>query len=157
MVVRACNTYGPGQFPAKVIPKFIRQMLEGMPATIYNDGKGSRDWLHVDDHARAVETILLRGAPGESYNLGAQEEHTDRDIYERIAQILYSEGLVETLPTPVYVPGRPGHDRRYALNSAKLRALGWSPKVSFAEGFRQTVVWNAHHRTWWDHDLVQVG
>ena len=156
LIVRPCNTYAPGQFPAKVIPKFIGQLLRNELVTLYNDGQGSRDWLHAEDHARAVETILDRGQVGEAYNLGADEEHTDRDILIRIEAILSYLGYLTTPGSIAKVPGRPGHDRRYRMQTDKLRALGWVPQVAFSDGLRETVRWNAEHQEYWAHDLVGV-
>lgn len=157
IVMRPCNTYGPGQFPAKVIPKFIQQMLTGQPVTLYNDGRGSRDWLHVQDHAQAIQVLLERGKVGDAYNLGANDEHSDLDIYENIGMILLDAGIVPEIPPPTFVPGRPGHDRRYAMKTDKLRALGWQPRIPFTDGFRETVLWNVEHRDWWSHDFVKIG
>jgi len=179
VIVRPCNTYGPGQHPEKAIPRFVGQCLRGEPMTLYNDGQGSRDWLYVTDHAAAIEFLLRLGVPGEAYNLAAGEEHTDTDIALRIAAILGVDhdaatrrhGDAETgndlslaaspcprVPvSPVrYVPGRPGHDRRYAMDGSKLRALGWEPRRRFDEAFAETVRWNADHQDWWSHDLVEV-
>lgn len=157
LVVRPCNTYGPGQHPEKVIPKFVRQMLRGEPVTIYNDGKGARDWLHVQDHARAIQFLIEDGKPGESYNLAAGDEHTDQDIAYRIYLTLVECGLRSegALKDWRYVPGRPGHDRRYWMDASKLRALGWQPEIPFTKGFRDTVLWNAQHQDWWETDEVR--
>jgi dTDP-glucose 4,6-dehydratase len=151
IVVRPCNTYGPGQHPEKAIPRFVGQVLRGEPLTLYNDGQGSRDWLYVTDHARAIETLLRFGVPGEAYNLAAGEEHTDAEVAHRIREILGADAHPITSR-----PGRPGHDRRYAMDGRKLRALGWQPLRPFAEAFRETVLWNARHHEWWSHDLVEV-
>lgn len=155
VVVRPCNTYGYGQHPEKVIPRFVSQMLQGQPVTVYNDGTGSRDWLHTLDHARAIECLLMQGEPGQSYNLGAGEEHSDLDICGWIATILGEEGLLPSAPDITFVPGRPGHDRRYFMVNAKLRSLGWSPRVDFAQGLRETVLWNAMHQDYWSDDRVR--
>jgi len=150
IVVRPCNTYGPRQHPEKVIPRFVRQAISGQPLTIHNDGSGSRDWLHVDDHARAIATLLHKGVVGESYNLAAGEEHTDLEIAERvIVQVNPDVGV-----TSVMV--RPGHDRRYWMCGDKLRALGWQPHVPFDQGFRDTVAWNVANPRWWDADDVDI-
>jgi len=156
MIVRPCNTYGPGQFPNKVIPKFIGQIFRHEPITLYNDGQGSRDWLHVTDHARAVQTVLEHGLAGEAYNLGAGEEHTDIDLCTRILAQLEIMGLSAASVPATYVPGRPGHDRRYAMDCRKIRRLGWAPMVEFTQGFAETVAWNARHQAWWDTDGVHL-
>jgi len=154
-VVRPCNTYGSGQHPEKVIPKFVRQLLTKQKLTLYNDGRGSRDWLHVIDHARGVETLLRQGEAGEAYNMGAGDEHTDQEIAYEVWRVLLNADKV-TYPLPVtYVPGRPGHDRAYRMNSDKLHALGWCPKMPFFEGFEATVLWNVAHQDWWDTDKIQ--
>ncbi len=156
VVVRPCNTYGPRQHPEKVIPKLAAQALRGEPMTVYNDGKGVRDWLYCTDHARAVVTLLERGEPGEAYNLAAGDEHCDMEIATRIAEFIYGKGINEDLvPHRVFQPGRPGHDRCYRMDGAKLRALGWSPEVPFKRGFHKTMSWcflsqEAH----WASDLV---
>lgn len=156
VIVRPCNTYAPKQFPSKVIPKFVGQMLRGEPVTLYNDGSGARDWLHALDHARAVQVLLEQGQPGEAYNLGADEEHSDRAIAEGIASILQDRGFIDGRPTIAFVPGRPGHDRRYRMQTDKLRALGWQPSVPFDAGLEETVLWNALHQDWWADDRCQV-
>jgi dTDP-glucose 4,6-dehydratase len=159
VIVRPCNTYGPRQHPEKAIPRFVQQLLAGRDMTLYNDGRGARDWLHVEDHARAIACLLDRGIPGEAYNLAAHDEHDDLDIATRIYHVLVSAGYVapqRTVPWTL-VPGRPGHDRRYYMQGAKLRALGWAPQVPFEQGFRDTVLWNARHREWWTHDVVRLG
>lgn len=159
VIVRPCNTYGPRQNPEKVIPKFVSQMLNGEPVTVYNDGKGARDWLHAYDHARAIRYLLRDGVAGESYNLGADEEHSDKDIAVRIDEILRKAGEYspEYYEAPItYVPGRPGHDKRYLMDSRKLRALGWAPTIPFEEGFRDTVLWNAENWDWYQHDTVEM-
>ena len=158
VVVRPCNTYGAGQHPEKVIPKFVSQLLRGESLTVYNDGRGARDWLHVEDHARAIEVLCSYGVVGESYNLAAGEEHSDLDIALHIVEIVTGKpqgGPASIMPI-VYQPGRPGHDKRYAMDGSKLRALGWSPQVEFAQGFAETVRWNMAHANYWDHDLVRI-
>ena len=150
IVVRPCNTYGPGQHPEKVIPKFVEQIRRGVPLTVYNDGRGTRDWLHVVDHASAVETLLRSGRVGESYNLAAGEVHTDLEIAQAVIETLApDEG------TSTFVPGRLGHDARYVMDGTKLHRLGWQPDVDFREGVRETILWNAQHPEWWAHDLIQ--
>lgn len=150
IVVRPCNTYGRGQHPEKAIPKFTKQILHGQPMTVHNDGTGSRDWLHTDDHARAIETLLLHGKPGQSYNLAAGDEHTDMEVASSIAYLLGR-------PIDItFIPGRPGHDRRYWMDPAKIRALGWTPKVPFKDGLRDAVEWTRDNQDWWDHDYIVV-
>lgn len=149
-VVRPCNTYGNGQHPEKAIPRFVGQMLRGDPVTLYNDGKGSRDWMHTIDHAAAVATVARAGVPGQAYNLAAEDEHTDTDIVMRIQAMLGIDAHI------THVPGRPGHDRRYAMTGQKLRALGWRPVIPFTQGFADVVRWTAAHQDWWHQDAVHL-
>ena len=122
VIVRPCNTFGSRQHPEKVIPKFVRQMINKQPVTLYNDGQGARDWLHVHDHARAVEVLLERGEPGTSYNLAAGDEHTDSEIAHGIERSLRHSGYLDGVVSITNVPGRPGHDRRYFMDGSRLRA-----------------------------------
>ena len=144
LIVRASNNYGPYQFPEKVIPLFITNALDRQPVPLYGDGLNVRDWLHVDDHCRGIDVVLDRGVPGEVYNVGGGNEVANVDLTKRILGLL---DRPETLIQPV--PDRPGHDRRYCLDTAKVRALGWSPTVPFAEGLAQTVAWYAANEWWW--------
>ena len=150
IIVRPCNTYGPRQHPEKVIPRFVRQALAGEPLTIHRDGSGARDWLHATDHARAVEAIMVEGLPGSSYNMAAGDEHTDLEIAEGVCRALDKPVLVKSVEV------RPGHDRRYWMDGSRLRTLGWHPLVPFSTGFRDTVLWNAENRGWWDADWVKA-
>ena len=160
VVVRPCNTYGPRQNPEKVIPKFVQQMLHDEPVTVYNDGRGARDWLHAYDHARAIECLLQHGEPGESYNLGAGEEHTDLEIATYIFLELQALGHLPSEQKLADIikltPGRPGHDKRYMMDNTKLCALGWKPIVDFQGGFADTVSWNITNWDWWRHDTVEL-
>jgi dTDP-glucose 4,6-dehydratase len=151
MIVRPCNTYGPRQHPEKAIPRFVQQALTGKPLTVHNDGSGARDWLHTDDHARAVDLLLQKGNPGESYNLAAGEEHTDLEIATLVQQILNMETGIK------HVSIRPGHDKRYWMNPAKLNSLGWTPKMPFEVGFHNTVIWNRDNPGHWDADDIPLG
>jgi len=151
IIVRPCNTYGNRQHPEKVIPKFIRQAALGTPLTIHNDGTGARDWLHTSDHAKAIEVLMLKGVPGEAYNLAAGDEHNDLEVANRIVTIVNPKCPVQ------FVPGRPGHDRRYWMANAKLRALGWKPEMPFEKGFDDTVKWNIANPDWWEHDYTYNG
>jgi dTDP-glucose 4,6-dehydratase len=115
--------------------------------------------MHATDHARAIETLLQWGIPGQAYNLAAEDEHNDLEIATRIAEICTGQpqGIdPSTLPI-VYQPGRPGHDKRYAMDGSQLRLLGWKRLVPFDEGFEQTVRWTMSHSDYWEHDLVEVG
>jgi dTDP-glucose 4,6-dehydratase len=144
IVTRASNNYGPYQFPEKVIPLFVTHALEGIPLPLYGDGMNVRDWLHVDDHCRAVDLLLRKGVPGETYNVGGGNEVPNIQLTRRILGLL---GKPETLIRPV--TDRPGHDRRYSLDCSKLRGLGWSPQVPFEEGLRATVDWYRANEGWW--------
>jgi dTDP-glucose 4,6-dehydratase len=143
-ITRGANTFGPRQYPEKFLPLFITNALDGEALPVYGDGRQRREWLHVDDHCAAVELVLRRGAPGEVYNIGG-EEHENLDAVARILELTgASAGLVR------HVTDRPGHDRRYALDSTKLRGLGWRPQHSFGEsGLVETVDWYRTHRDWW--------
>jgi dTDP-glucose 4,6-dehydratase len=158
IIVRPCNTYGPRQHPEKVIPKFVGQILSGRAVTLYNDGRGARDWLHVVDHGRAVRLVAAKGEPGTSYNLAANEEHSDSDILARIEASLREAGHIHrnTVVPIEATPGRAGHDRRYMMDGSRIRALGWRPEVNFMKGFSATVLWNAENRTYWDSDVVRL-
>jgi dTDP-glucose 4,6-dehydratase len=144
IVTRASNNYGPYQFPEKVIPLFATHALDDIPLPLYGDGLNVRDWLHVDDHCRAIDHLLERGVPGETYNIGGGNEVPNVELTRRILALL---GKPETLIRRV--PDRPGHDRRYSLDCEKLRALGWAPQVPFAEGLDRTVAWYREHEAWW--------
>lgn len=154
VVVRPCNTYGRGQHPEKAIPRFTRQALTGQPMTVHNDGTGSRDWLHTEDHASAIQILLEKSEPGQSYNLAAGDEHTDIEVANRIGDIVF--GKTGHKADVSFVPGRPGHDRRYLMDGTKLRSLGWKPKVPFADGLKDAVEWTAENLDWWDHDYVKM-
>ncbi len=144
IVTRASNNYGPYQFPEKVIPLFVTNAVDGQPLPLYGDGQNVRDWLHVTDHCRALDLLLARGTVGEVYNIGGGNEVANVDLTARILELT---GRPRELVRPV--PDRPGHDRRYALDTAKLGALGWAPQVAFADGMRATVEWYRANEWWW--------
>jgi len=144
IVTRASNNYGPNQFPEKVIPLFITNAIDGKPLPLYGDGLNVRDWLHVEDHCRAIDRIIDHGTVGEVYNVGGGNEVANRDL---TARILEATGRPASLIQPV--ADRPGHDRRYALDTAKLRALGWMPHVAFETGLADTVRWYRENEWWW--------
>ena len=149
IITRTCNNYGPYQFPEKFIPLMIVNAFRGEPLPIYGDGLYVREWLHVEDHCRALARVLAEGRPGEVYNIGSGEERTNLEV---VREILRLTGKPETLLT--YVKDRPGHDRRYALDHAKLRReLGWAPTIPFAAGLRQAVEWYRRHEAWWQEIL----
>jgi len=145
VVTRGSNTYGPRQYPEKLIPLFVTNALDGEPLPVYGDGQQVRDWIHVDDHCAGVLAALEHGIPGEVYNIGGGNEHTNLEITERILELT---GRDATLIR--HVTDRLGHDRRYALATEKLRALGWEPRVEFPEGLADTVAWFAANREWWE-------
>ncbi len=144
-ITRGSNTYGPNQYPEKIIPLFITNALDGEPLPLYGDGRQSRDWLHVEDHCAGVDAVLNAGEPGGVYNIGAGEEVENRDLTKRILELTDAdESLVR------HVDDRPGHDRRYSLDTTKLRSLGWEPRHTLADGLPQTVAWYRDHRDWWE-------
>jgi dTDP-glucose 4,6-dehydratase len=146
VVTHSCNVYGPNQYPEKIIPLFITNLLEGKKVPLYGDGKNVREWIHVGDHCRAIDAILHRAEPGSVYNIGAGDEIQNIDLTKKI---LAAVGAGEEMIS--YVTDRPGHDRRYAINSSKLREdFGWKPLVSFDGGIRKTVEWYEHNRAWWE-------
>jgi len=146
VVTRCSNNYGPYQFPEKLIPLMIANALEGRKLPVYGDGLQVRDWIHVEDHCRALLSALERGRSGEVYNLGADNEWPNLQIVGRLLQILgKGSELIE------HVKDRPGHDRRYAIDAAKAHAeLGWAPRIGFADGLSATVAWYLANRGWWE-------
>jgi dTDP-glucose 4,6-dehydratase len=144
IVTRCSNNYGPYQFPEKLIPSFIRNAMRERPVPLYGDGLNVRDWLHVEDHCRAVALVLEKGIPGEIYNIGGGNEHTNLEITRLILKEL---GKGEDLIS--YVTDRPGHDRRYAINSSHLQtSLGWRPEHTFESGIRRTIEWYTENTEW---------
>ncbi|MGB8959763.1 MAG: dTDP-glucose 4,6-dehydratase [Candidatus Aminicenantales bacterium] len=144
VVLRPSNTYGPGQFSEKLIPLFLTNALEGKPLPVFGDGLNVRNWLYVEDHCRAVEAALLRARGGSVLNVGGGSELTAIDVARRILDAVDApRDLIR------FVPDRPGHDRRYAMDSSLIRALGWEPEVPFAEGLERTARWYAANRGWW--------
>lgn len=151
VVVRPCNTYGFRQHPGKIIPHFVKLVTEGKPLTVFEDGKGRRDWLHTLDHARGIETLLAFGKVGEPYNMPAGEEHSCGEIGERILDILGKKGAERQIE---YVNVRPGHDKRYWMSGVKIAQLGWKPQEEFDYQFRQTVLWFHENPDWWKRDPI---
>jgi dTDP-glucose 4,6-dehydratase len=145
IVTRCSNNYGPYQFPEKIIPFFVTLLTQDKQVPVYGDGMNVRDWIHVDDHSRAVEAVLLRGRPGEVYNVGGGNERTNIEITKLL---LAAMGKPESFLK--FVPDRPGHDRRYSIDDTKIRTeLGVSPRVPFEEGIRETVRWYLENEPWW--------
>jgi dTDP-glucose 4,6-dehydratase len=145
LVTRCSNNYGPYQFPEKLIPFFVTLLREGKPVPVYGDGMNVRDWIHVEDHSRAVDAVLRRGRPGEIYNVGGGNERTNIEITKLLIAAMGKDER-----SMKFVPDRPGHDRRYAIDDAKIRAeLGVVPRVPFEEGLRATVRWYIDNEPWW--------
>lgn len=146
VITRGANTYGPNQYPEKLIPLFVTNALDDEPLPMYGDGMQRRDWLYVTDHADGIGVALDRGDAGGVYNIpGDGVERSNRAVTEAILGALGKPwSLVRS------VPDRPGHDRRYALDGSRLRGLGWAPRVGFDEGIAGTVAWYAEHRDWWE-------
>jgi dTDP-glucose 4,6-dehydratase len=145
LITRGSNTYGPHQYPEKLVPLFVTNALEGEPLPIYGDGRQTRDWLHVEDHCAAIELLMRRGEGGEIYNVGGSFERENLEVALRIVE------LCAAPPELIrHVDDRPGHDRRYALDYGKLHALGWRPKRDFEGGLAETVAWYRARRDWWE-------
>ena len=145
-ITNCSNNYGPRQFPEKVIPLFVTNALDDRELPLYASTQNRREWLHVDDHCRAIELVLEQGRVGETYNVGSGVERSIEEIADLVLELT---GKPESLKT--IVPDRPGHDRRYLLDSTKLRReLGWEPEISFEDGLRATVEWYAANRAWWE-------
>ena len=144
VITRASNNYGPNQFPEKIIPLFITNAIDGVPVPLYGDGLNERDWLHVSDHCSALDTVIESGRPGEVYNVGGGNHVRNVDLTSRILRLA---GRTDALIR--HVRDRPGHDRRYSVDTSKLRALGWVPRVPFDEGLADTVEWYARNEWWW--------
>jgi dTDP-glucose 4,6-dehydratase len=144
LISRCVNNYGPYQYPEKLIPLCITNALEGLPLPLYGDGQHRRDWIYVMDHCRAIDSVLHHGHPGNVYNVGGGCELSNADVVHRIAKIL--KVPVSSIHR---VADRPGHDRRYAVNDSKIRALGYSPLTSFDKGLEETIRWYEEHRVWW--------
>jgi dTDP-glucose 4,6-dehydratase len=145
VITRGSNTYGPYQYPEKILPLFVTNALDGEPLPLYGDGRQVRDWLYVEDHCAAVELALRAGEPGEVYNVGGGEEVENREITRRVLELTGADpSLVRR------VEDRPGHDRRYSLDTAKIEALGWRRRWSLADGLPATVAWYRERRDWWE-------
>jgi dTDP-glucose 4,6-dehydratase len=153
VIISNCsNNYGPYQFPEKLIPLTILNALEGKPLPIYGEGLNVRDWLHVDDHARALDLILRKGVPGNKYNVGCRNERTNLQVVETICAILDrikpSRSRYADLIT--FVEDRPGHDQRYAIDASKVeRELGWKALMTFEVGLGYTIAWYVENEPWW--------
>jgi len=145
-ITNCSNNYGPYQYPEKVIPLFTTNALDDRPLPLYASTEHRREWLHVLDHCRAIERVLASGAVGETYNVGSGVERSVEEIADAVLDALEKPAELKTI-----VPDRPGHDRRYVLDSTKLRTeLAWSDQIAFDEGLAETVRWYADHRSWWE-------
>jgi dTDP-glucose 4,6-dehydratase len=144
-ITRCSNNYGPYQFPEKLIPLMITNVMEGERLPVYGDGKNVRDWLHVRDHCTAIDLVIHKGKAGEVYNIGGHNEKTNNEIVHLIVEKLsVSKELI------MFVEDRLGHDRRYAIDSTKLkRELGWNPTYTFEKGMEETIRWYVEHEEWW--------
>ena len=153
VVISNCsNNYGPWQFPEKLIPVMLIAACEGRPLPVYGAGENVRDWLHVEDHARALRAVLEHGATGESYNIGGDAEHQNIDVVRQICALMDQHRPASAPHERLisFVADRPGHDLRYAIDSSKIRRdLGWSPLETFATGLRGTIAWYLDHVDWW--------
>ena len=144
LICRGSNNYGPRQYPEKLIPLCVLNALAGDQLPVYGDGRQVRNWLFAEDFSRAIDTVLLKGAPGEAYNVGGPDEEQNIDVVGRILDLTgRDESLIE------HVTDRPGHDRRYSLSSEKVRALGWEPVTRFEDGLPRTVDWYRENEWWW--------
>ncbi len=144
LITRSSNNYGPSQYPEKIVPLFITNAVDGAPLPVYGDGLNVRDWLFVEDNCAAVDLVLREGEPGQVYNIGGGREVDNLALTRRILELVGADpGLIR------FVADRPGHDRRYSIDCAKLRALGWAPAMGFEEGLARTVAWYLEHEGWW--------
>ncbi|QOZ13335.1 dTDP-glucose 4,6-dehydratase [Bradyrhizobium sp. CCBAU 51765] len=154
VIVSNCsNNYGPFQFPEKLIPLTILNAIERRPLQVYGDGQNVRDWLHVEDHAAGLITLLLEGKPGEKYNFGGDSERSNLDVVTQICDVVDKLYPGPTIRRSMitFVPDRPGHDIRYAIDASKVRReLGWQPTRTFEQGLAETVAWYLKSRSWWE-------
>lgn len=144
IITRCTNNYGPYQFPEKVIPLFVTNLLDGLSVPLYGDGRNERDWLYVRDHCSAIHLLVDHGIPGETYNIGADAQMSNVDLTRRILEAL---GLDESRID--HVPDRLGHDLRYAVDSSRIRSMGWAPQHSFGEWLEETIEWFRTREDWW--------
>ena len=155
IITNCSNNYGPYHFPEKLIPLMCINMLLGKPLPVYGDGQNVRDWLYVVDHCRALDCVIHQGKPGETYNIGGNNEVKNLDLVRMLCKLM--DELASNLPVSPceelinFVKDRPGHDRRYAIDATKIKTeLGWTPAVTVEQGLRQTVEWYLTHRDWWE-------
>ncbi|MEC4982604.1 MAG: dTDP-glucose 4,6-dehydratase [Oscillatoria sp. PMC 1068.18] len=155
IITNCSNNYGSYHFPEKLIPLMCINILLGKPLPVYGDGQNIRDWLYVIDHCRALDTVIHKGKPGETYNIGGNNEVKNIDLVKMLCELM--DELAPNLPVSpaskliTFVKDRPGHDKRYAINASKIREeLSWSPSVTVEEGLRETVIWYLQNRDWWE-------
>jgi dTDP-glucose 4,6-dehydratase len=144
-VTRSSNNFGPWQYPEKVIPLFVTNLLDERPVPLYGDGLNKRDWLYVEDNCSAIDMVLRKGAPGQTYNIGAGNELTNRELTDALLSLA---GAGEEMVR--YVEDRLGHDRRYCVNSDRVRDLGWAPSRKITDALEETFYWYRDHRWWWE-------
>ncbi|NEP18767.1 MAG: dTDP-glucose 4,6-dehydratase [Leptolyngbya sp. SIO4C1] len=161
LITNCSNNYGPYHFPEKLIPLMCINILLGKPLPVYGDGQNVRDWLYVRDHCRALDRVIHAGSPGQTYNVGGNNEVKNIDLVHIICELM--DELAPSLPVRpakdliTFVKDRPGHDRRYAIDASKIEtALGWTPSVTLEEGLRQTIVWYLKHSNWWQPLLSEA-
>jgi dTDP-glucose 4,6-dehydratase len=142
---RCCNNYGRYQYPEKVIPVFINKLNSGEKLPIYGDGKNVREWIHVSDHARGIQTVLKRGKPGEIYNIGTGSHFSNNDLGNEVIKLMELDENMKS-----YVTDRKGHDFRYAIDSTKIKNLGFEASIEFSDGLKQTVEWFRSNPQWWE-------
>jgi dTDP-glucose 4,6-dehydratase len=146
LITRGGNTYGPYQYPEKLIPFFCTRLLTGKKAPLYGEGRQVREWIHVDDHCAAIDLVLRKGEPGQVYNISDTNERENREV---AAIILATLGKDESLLKQIPDPRKGAHDQRYSMDSSKVRSLGWKPQVPFEQGLRETVEWYRLNEDWW--------
>jgi dTDP-glucose 4,6-dehydratase len=151
-VTRSSNNFGPWQHPEKLIPLFVTNLLDGQKVPLYGDGLNRRDWIYVEDNCRAIDTVLRASTPGEIYNIGGGHECTNRDLVERLLAFAGADAeMIE------WVEDRLGHDRRYALDTTKIRSLGWAPQRRFDDAIAETCAWYRDNRWWWEPIKMPLG
>jgi dTDP-glucose 4,6-dehydratase len=162
LITNCSNNYGPYQFPEKLIPLMILNALEGKPLPVYGNGQQVRDWLHVEDHARALYKVVTEGKVGETYNIGGHNEKTNLEVVHSLCDLLdelrpdHPNGIASYKDLITYVADRPGHDQRYAIDASKIQKdLGWVPEETFETGLKKTVLWYLNNAVWCQH--VQDG
>lgn len=160
VITNCSNNYGPYHFPEKLIPLIILNAISGKPLPVYGKGEQIRDWLYVEDHARALYLVATTAVPGKTYNIGGHNERRNIDVVKTICELLEElhpnkpEGVAQYVDLITYVKDRPGHDLRYAIDAAKIEAeLGWAPQETFESGIRKTVLWYLNNPTWWQRVL----